>query len=69
MRGLIYREPADLLETGKRSKGSEPGINTFPHQDGCELGKRLKKGPVYKVMRLKVLKLAMRPKALAPAMI
>ena len=69
MRGLIYREPADLLETGERSKGNEPGINTFPHQDGCELGKRLKKGPVYKVIRLKVLVPMMRPKALAPAMI
>ena len=48
------------METGERLKGNEPGINTFPHQDGCELGKRLKKGPVYEVMRLK---------ALAPAMI
>ena len=36
-------------------EGNEPGINTFPHQDGCELGKRLKKGPVYEVMRLKAL--------------
>ena len=69
MKGLIYSEPADLLETGERSKGNEPGINTFPHQDGCELGKRLKKGPVYEVMRLKVLVPAMRPKAPAPAMI
>ena len=69
MKGLIYSEPADLLETGERSKGNEPGINTFPHQDGCELGKRLKKGPVYEVMRLKALVPAMRPKAVAPAMI
>ena len=44
-------------------------INTFPHQDGCELGKRLKKGPAYEVTRLKALMLVMRPKALAPAMI
>ena len=66
MEGLIYREPADLLETGERSKGNEPGINTFPHQDGCELGKRLKIGPVYKVIRLLS---AMWPKALAPTMI
>ena len=29
MKGLIYSEPADLLETGERSKGNEPGINTF----------------------------------------
>ena len=43
------------METGERLKGNEPGINTFPHQDGCELGKRLKKGPVYEVMRLKAL--------------
>jgi hypothetical protein len=28
MRGLIYREPADLLETDERSKGNEPGTNT-----------------------------------------
>ena len=28
MKGLIYSEPADLLETGERSKGNEPGINT-----------------------------------------
>ena len=69
MKGLIYSEPADLLETGERSKGNEPGINTFPHQDGCDVGKRLKKGPVYKAMRLKVLVPAMRAKALAPAMI
>ena len=69
MKGLIYREPVDLLETGERSKGNEPGINTFPHQDGCQLGKRLKKGPVYKAMRLKALVPAIRPKALAPAMI
>jgi hypothetical protein len=33
------------------------------------LGKRLKKGPVYEVMRLKALVLAMRLKAMAPAMI
>ena len=26
MRGLIYREPADLLETGERSKGNKLGI-------------------------------------------
>ena len=64
MKGLIYSEPADLLETGERSKGNEPGINTFPHQDGCELGKRLKKGPVYEVMRLKALVPAMRLKAM-----
>ena len=57
------------METGERLKGNEPGINTFPHQDGCELGKRLKKGPVYKVIRLKVLMPMMRPKALAPTMI
>ena len=58
------------METGERSKGNEPGINTFPHQDGCELGKRLKKGPVYEVIRLKELVLMpMRPKALPPAMI
>ena len=69
MEGLIYSEPADLLETGERSKGNEPGINTFPHQDGCELGKRLKKGPVYEVMRLKALVSVMWPKALAPTMI
>ena len=54
------------METGERLKGNEPGINTFPHQDGCELGKRLKIGPVYKVIRLLS---AMLPKALAPAMI
>ena len=53
----------------ERLKGNEPRINTFPHQDGCDLGKRLKKGPVYKVIRLKVLVPMMRPKALAPAMI
>ena len=29
MRGFIYREPADLLETGERSKGNKPGINTI----------------------------------------
>ena len=69
MKGLIYSEPADLLETGERLKGNEPGINTFPHQDGCDVSKRLKKGPVYKAMRLKVLLPAMRAKALAPAMI
>ena len=58
------------METGERLKGNEPGINTFPHQDGCELGKRLKKGPVYEVIRLKELVLMpMRPKALLPAMI
>ena len=28
MRGLIYKKPADLLETGERLKGNEPGINT-----------------------------------------
>ena len=28
MKGLIYSEPADLLETGERSKGNKPGINT-----------------------------------------
>ena len=50
-------------------KGNEPGINTFPHQDGCDLGKRLKKGPVYDMMRLKALAPAMWPKALAPTMI
>ena len=33
------------METGERLKGNEPGINTFPHQDGCDLGKRLKKRP------------------------
>ena len=78
MEGPIYREPADLLETGERSKGNKPDINTFPHQDGCQLSKRLKKGSAYKavacglmvpVMRLKALVPAMRPKALAPAMI
>ena len=63
MRGLIYSETADLLETGERSKGNEPGINTFPHQDGCDLGKRLKKGPVYEVMRLKAIVPEMRLKA------
>ena len=52
------------METGERLKGNEPGINTFPHQDGCELGKRLKKGPVYEVMRLKALVPAMRLKAM-----
>ena len=52
------------METGERLKGNEPGINTFPHQDGCDLGKRLKKGPVYKVMRLKVPVPAMRLKAM-----
>ena len=52
------------METGERLKGNEPGINTFPHQDGCDLGKRLKKGPVYEVMRLKALVPAMRPKAM-----
>ena len=57
------------MKTGERSKGNEPGINTFPHQDGCELGKRLKKGPVYEVIRLKELVPMMRPKALPPAMI
>ena len=31
MKGLIYREPADLLETGERLKGNEPGINTPIH--------------------------------------
>ena len=54
------------METGERLKGNEPGINTFPHQDGCELGKGLKIGPVYKVIRLVS---AMWPKALAPTMI
>ena len=48
MKDLIYREPADLLETGERSKGNEPGINTFPHQDSCQLGKCLKKAPCTK---------------------
>ena len=57
------------METGERLKGNEPGINTFPHQDGCDLGKRLKKGPVYEVIRLKELVPIMRPKALPPAMI
>ena len=58
------------METGERLKGNEPGINTFPHQDGCDLGKRLKKGPVYEVIRLKELVLMpMRHKALPPAMI
>ena len=57
------------METGERSKGNEPGINTFPHQDGCELGKRLKKGPVYEVMRLKALVPEMWPKSLAPTII
>ena len=58
------------METGERLKGNEPGINTFPHQDGCELGKRLKKGPVYEVIRLKgLVRMPMRPKALPPAMI
>ena len=52
------------METGERLKGNEPGINTFPHQDGCELGKRLKKGPVYEVMRLKALVPAMRLRAM-----
>ena len=52
------------METGERLKGNEPGINTFPHQDGCDLGKRLKKGPVYEVMRLMALVPAMRPKAM-----
>ena len=52
------------METGERLKGNEPGINTFPHQDGCDLGKRLKKGPVYKVMRLMALVPAMRLKAM-----
>ena len=28
MKGLIYREPADLLETSEKMKGNEPGINT-----------------------------------------
>ena len=54
------------METGERLKGNEPSINTFPHQDGCDLGKRLKKGPVYKVIRLVS---AMWSKALAPTMI
>jgi hypothetical protein len=57
------------METGERLKGNEPGINTFPHQDGCELGKRLKIGPVYELIRLKALAPMLRPKALAPAMI
>ena len=52
------------METGERLKGNEPGINTFPHQDGCDLGKRLKKGPVCEVMRLMALVPAMRPKAM-----
>ena len=29
MKGLIHKEPGDLLETGERSKGNEPGINTM----------------------------------------
>ena len=52
------------METGERLKGNEPGINTFPHQDGCELGKRLKKGRAYEVMWLKALVPAMRLKAM-----
>ena len=28
MKGLIHREPADLLGTGERSKVKDPGINT-----------------------------------------
>ena len=64
MRGLIYSETADLLETGERSKGSEPDINTFPHQDGCEIGKRLKKGPMYEVIRLQALVPVMRLQAM-----
>ena len=54
------------METGERLKGNEPGINTFPHQDGFELGKRLKIGPVYKLIRLVSV---MWPKALSPTMI
>ena len=52
------------METGERLKGNEPGINTFPHQDGCELGKRLKKGPAYEVVWLKALVPVMRLKAM-----
>ena len=40
---------------------NEPDINTFPIQDGCQLGKRHKKGPTYKAMRLKALVPGMRP--------
>ena len=68
MKGLIYSEPADRWRLVRDRKGT-PGINTFPYQDGCELGKRLKKGFMYKVMRLKALVPVMRLKALAPAMI
>ena len=32
MKGPIYREPANLLETVERSKGNEPDINSV-----CEL--------------------------------
>ena len=60
-------DEADGACAGDEAQGD--GINTFPHQDGCELGKRLKKGPVYEVIRRKVLVPMMRPKALAPAMI
>ena len=38
MKGLIYSEPADLLETGERSKGNEPDINTL-YQLQCFLTK------------------------------
>ena len=30
------------METGERLKGNEPGINTFPHQDGCKEVMRLR---------------------------
>ena len=60
-------DEADGACAGDEAQGD--GINTFPHQDGCELGKRLKKGPVYEVIRLKELVPMMRPKALPPAMI
>ena len=36
MEGLIYSKPADLLETGERLKGNEPGINT-PTFQGDEI--------------------------------
>ena len=37
MKGLIHRQPADLLETDERLKGNEPGIYTFSYLTKKEL--------------------------------
>ena len=51
MKGLIHSEPADMLETGERSKGNEPGINTIGHK-----GQKSKNVFVHFLLQTKTLK-------------